>query len=199
MKKKTSGADKRPEIVIDQNIHHTELPRTPISRLLDSIVKTIGDWVSWLWVLLVAVIVLNVTLRYVFGRGYIAFEEAQWHIYAVGWLVGLSYCVQDDTHIRIDILHERFGSKTKAWVDFLGILLFMIPYTAIVLIYSPQFIHYSFTTGEVSDAPGGLPLRWVIKSVMFLAFVLVLLAAIARLHRAWTGIRGVRRYSLDRE
>lgn len=199
MTKKTSGVDERPEIGIDHSIHHTELPRTPFSRLLDGIVKTAGDWVSWLWVLLVAVIVVNVTMRYVFGRGYIAFEEAQWHIYAVGWLVGLSYCAQGDTHIRIDILHERFGPKTKAWVDFLGILLLLIPYTAIVLIYSPQFIHYSFTTGEVSDAPGGLPLRWVIKSVMFLAFVLLLLAAIARLHRAWTGIRGGRRNSLRRE
>ena len=142
---------------------------------------------------IVAVIVVNVTMRYAFGRGYIAFEEAQWHLYSVGWMVGLAYCVQNDNHIRIDILHEGFRPRTKAWIDFLGILLFLIPYVAIVLIYSPNFIQYSFSTGEISDAPGGLPFRWAIKSLMFFSFLLLLVAALARLARAWAGVRAYRR------
>jgi TRAP-type mannitol/chloroaromatic compound transport system permease small subunit len=188
-----------PHIVLDELIHHTELPQTRLSRVLDSIVKGVGDVVSWLWVVLVAVIVANVTARYVFGQGSIAFEEIQWHLYAVGWLIGLSYCIQNDSHIRIDILHERFAPRTKAWIDFIGILVFLLPYTAVVLIYAPSFIQYSITTGEISDAPGGLPYRWVIKSMMFVGYGFILIAAISRLTRAWAMISGAARRAPGQE
>ncbi len=178
----SSGSE--PHIDVEALLHHTELPHTKISRVLDRFVKGVGDLVSWLWVVLVLVIVSNVTLRYAFGRGYIELEEAQWHIYAIGWLIGLSYCVQNDSHIRIDILHDRFRLRTKAWVDFLGILFFLIPYTFIVLRYSPEWIAYSYQTGEISDAPGGLAHRWAIKAVMFIAYAILMIAAISRLSRA---------------
>lgn len=188
-----------PHIDLDELIHHTALPETRFSRVLDRIVKGVGDVVSWLWVLLVAVIVTNVTARYVFGQGSIAFEEIQWHLYAVGWLIGLSYCIQNDSHIRIDILHERFSPRTKAWIDFIGILVFLLPYTAVVIIYAPAFIQYSITTGEISDAPGGLPYRWVIKSMMIIGYVFILIAAISRLTRAWAMISGAARRSPGQE
>ncbi|MCB2101565.1 MAG: TRAP transporter small permease subunit [Rhodobacterales bacterium] len=190
----TSGErEKDPRVEFEAITEPTELPRTRFSEALDGFVQRVGNLASWVWVLLVAVIVVNVTMRYAFGRGYIAFEEAQWHLYSVGWMVGLAYCVQNDNHIRIDILHEGFRPRTKAWIDFLGILLFLIPYVAIVLIYSPNFIQYSFSTGEISDAPGGLPFRWAIKSLMFFSFLLLLVAALARLARAWAGVRAYRR------
>lgn len=184
-----------PHVDVDELVHRTELPETRISRALDRLVKGVGDAVSWLWVVLVLVIVVNVTARYAFGRGFIAFEEIQWHIYAVGWLIGLSYCIQNDSHIRIDILHERFSLQTKAWIDFIGILVFLIPYAAIILIYSPPFIQYSIQTGEISDAPGGLPYRWVIKSMMLIGYVFILVAALSRLARAWAIISGAAKRS----
>lgn len=170
-------------VTVDQLIHPTDYPRTRISDVFDAVVEGAGNLASWLWVVLMAIIVLNVTLRYVFGEGRIEFEELQWHLYAVGFLIGLSYCFKRDGHIRIDILHERFTLKTKAWIDFIGIIVFLIPYISIVLIYSPGFIEYSFTIDEVSDAPGGLPYRWVIKSFMFIGYLLLLFAAVARLSR----------------
>jgi TRAP-type mannitol/chloroaromatic compound transport system permease small subunit len=181
-----------PHVDIEQLIHRVELPHTRLSSVLDAFVRGIGNAVSWVWVVLVAVIVTNVTMRYVFGQGRIEFEELQWHLYSIGFLVGLSYCIQNDSHIRIDILQERFKPRTKAWIEVLGILLFLVPYTAIVLIYAPGFIEYSFRTGEVSSAPGGLPYRWVIKSMMFLAFLLILIAAISRLSRACALLFGER-------
>ena len=180
----TPGAGDDPHVDIEHLIHHTELPQTRLSSVLDAVVKGIGDAVSWVWVVLVAIIVVNVTMRYAFGEGRIEFEELQWHLYAVGFLIGLSYCVQNDSHIRIDIFQERFRPRTQAWIEFYGILLFLIPYTVVVLVYAPSFIEYSLRTGEVSSAPGGLPYRWGIKSVMFLAYLLILIAAISRLSRA---------------
>ncbi|NJO56185.1 MAG: TRAP transporter small permease subunit, partial [Rhodospirillales bacterium] len=111
---------------VEELIPKVQLPHTRLSRALDGFVKGVGDLVSWLWVVLMMIIVLNVVLRYAFGRGYIAFEEIQWHLYAVGWLIGLSYCVQNDSHIRIDILHEQFRPRIKAWVDFIGILVLLM-------------------------------------------------------------------------
>lgn len=184
MTDRSPQARPEPHIDLEHFIHHTELPSTRISRVLDGFVRGIGNIVSWVWVLLVAVIVLNVTMRYVFGEGRIEFEELQWHLYAIGFLVGLSYCIENDSHIRIDVFHERFSLRTKAWVEFFGILIFLIPYAFIVLIYAPPFIEYSFRTGEVSSAPGGLPYRWLIKSCMFLAFALIFIAAISRWTRA---------------
>ena len=66
-------------------------PTTNISRSLDRLLVKIGQWASWLWLLLLFVIVINVILRYVFGEGRIEFEEIQWHIYATGFLLGLGY------------------------------------------------------------------------------------------------------------
>ena len=172
--------------------HHTELPRTRLSGALEGFIKGVGDAASWVWVILVAVIVVNVTMRYVFGEGRIEFEELQWHLYAVGFLIGLSYCIQNDSHIRIDLLHERFSLRTQAWVELFGIVLFLIPFAVIVLIYSPAFIAYSWSVGEVSDAPGGLPYRWAIKSFMFISFALILIAGVARLIRVVALLSGVR-------
>ncbi len=180
----------QPAVDVEELVPRVKLPHTRLSRALDGVVRGAGDLVSWLWVVLILVIVLNVVLRYAFGRGYIAFEEMQWHLYAVGWLFGLSYCVQGDSHIRIDLLHERFKPRTKAWIDFIGILVFLIPYTIVILVYSPQFVEYSWRVNEVSDAPGGLPYRYGIKAFLFVAYVLLLMAAIARLSRCWAALFG---------
>ncbi|CCQ74543.1 TRAP transporter small permease subunit [Magnetospira sp. QH-2] len=165
-------------------IHHTALPHTFLSLGLDGVIKRIGSLVSWVWPLLVAVIVLNVTMRYVFGEGRIEFEEIQWHIYAVGFLIGLSYGFEADDHVRVDVLHEHFGLKAQAWVEMLGILIFMLPFTWLVIYFAWPFVESSFAIDEVSDSPGGLPMRWVIKAVLPLAFLLLLAAAVSRLSRA---------------
>ncbi|TVR80101.1 MAG: TRAP transporter small permease subunit [Rhodospirillales bacterium] len=178
-----SDPETGPRVDIDQFFHPVELPRTRLSDALDDVVRGVGNAVSWVWVALIGVIVLNVVLRYVFGQGRIEFEELQWHLYALGFLVGLSYCIQNDSHIRIDIFHERFRLKTKAWIEFFGILFFLIPYVAVILIYAPPFIEYSIITREVSTAPGGLGYRWVIKSAMLFAYILILVAALSRLSR----------------
>lgn len=176
-----------PHVVLEDLIHHTELPRTALSNVLDSMIRWIGYSASWFcWVSLVAIIVVNVSMRYIFGEGKIYFEEAQTFVYALGFLIGLSFCAESDSHIRIDIFHDRFKPRTKAWIDFLGILFLWIPYVLVILIYSPQLISYSLEVGETSASPGGLPFPFITiwKSFMFVGYVLLLVAAVSRLIRA---------------
>ena len=163
-----------------------ELPQTRLSRAVDPWLVRIGEWSSWLWLILVAIIVVNVILRYAFGEGRIEFEEIQWHIYAAGFLLGLGYALQADAHIRVDVLHERFPPGLKAWIELYGLLLLALPFILVMLVYSAPFVRASFELGEVSVSPGGLPYRWAIKAMLPLGFALLLLAALSRLSRVWT-------------
>ena len=169
-----------------------DLPETGLSRRLDRFVRRIGDAASWTWVVLLAVVVLNVLLRYVFGEGRIEFEEIQWHLYAAGFLVALGYALESDDHIRVDFLHERMSQRLQAWVELYGILLLLLPFVSLVLFHSLPFIAHSFAQGEVSAAPGGLPGRWVIKSTLFLGFALLGVAAVSRLVRVASFLFGAR-------
>ncbi len=145
----------------------------------------IGNAVSWLWVVLLVVIVCNVVLRYALDQGRIEFEEIQWHLYSIGFMLGLGYAVLTDAHVRVDVLHERFKPTTRAWIDLYGIILFLLPFTALMLIYGSRFVADSFATGEVSNSPGGLPYRWLIKAVLVVGIALLGIAAVSRLTRLW--------------
>ena len=167
-----------------------DLPQTPISRLIDPLLAKIGECISWLWLLLLAVIVGNVTLRYVFGEGRIELEEIQWHLYSIGFLLGLSYAFQADAHIRVDVLSQRWPTRWRAWLELYGLLLALLPFIVLVLWYSVPFVASSWAAGEISPSPGGLPLRWLIKAVLPLGFLLLFLAALSRLSRIWRYLFG---------
>lgn len=158
-------------------------PETRFSRWIDHRLTQIGQVTSWLWLLLLATIVVNVVMRYILGEGRIEFEEMQWHIYAVGFLIGLSYANVHDAHIRVDIVRVRLPRVVQAWIEWYGILLLLLPFILLVLIYALPFIQYSFSTSEISEAPGGLPYRWLIKSSLAIGFFLLLLSSLARLSR----------------
>lgn len=171
------------DISLEALVHHTALPHTRMSLVFDRTVRRIGDAASWVWALLLAVIVVNVTSRYIFGQGFIQLEELQWHLYSFGFLVGLAYVFEADDHVRVDVLHDRFSLRGKAWVELYGILLLLLPFLLLVLIKAVPFIADSLATGERSQAPGGLPGRFVVKSFLFLGFGLLAVAALSRLSR----------------
>ncbi len=160
-----------------------ELPHTNFSRVVDQRLTQIGEFTSWAWLLLLATIVVNVVMRYLFGEGRIEFEELQWHIYAVGFLLGLSFANVQDAHVRVDVVRAKLSPQTQAWIEWYGILLLLLPFVLLVLIYSMPFVQYSVETSEVSEAPGGLPYRWLIKSALPIGFLLLLLSALSRLSR----------------
>ncbi len=186
------GHDAGKEAAVDLSPPST-LPRTRLSNALDAVIEQIGNLASWLWLVLVGIIMVNVTMRYLFGEGRIEFEELQWHLYAVGFLIGLSYCMASDSHVRVDVLHNRFSLKTKAWIELLGLVFFLAPFIALVLIYGAPFVQRSFEIGEVSDAPGGLPYRWAIKAFLLIGFGLLAVAAVSRLARVTAALFGVPR------
>ncbi|MGX1308614.1 TRAP-type mannitol/chloroaromatic compound transport system permease small subunit [Amorphus suaedae] len=159
------------------------LPETRLSRVLDAAVNFIGRTISWLWVILIAIILVNVILRYVFNEGLIIFEELQWHVYAIGFMIGLSFAVVADRHVRVDVLAERRSVRWRAWVELFGLLLFLLPFSILMAIEAVPFVMRAWDMSEVSVAPGGLSHRWALKSVIVIAFALIAVAAFSRLSR----------------
>lgn len=159
------------------------LPETRLSRALDAVVNFIGRTISWLWVILIAIILVNVILRYVFNEGLIIFEELQWHVYAIGFMIGLSFAVVGDRHVRVDVVAERLTVRQRAWIELFGLLLFLLPFSVLVTVEAVPFVMRAWDLDEVSVAPGGLSHRWALKSVIVIAFALIAIAAFSRLSR----------------
>jgi TRAP-type mannitol/chloroaromatic compound transport system permease small subunit len=155
-----------------------------LSKLSDRFITTIGEAAAWLNVVLIAVIITQVVLRYVFSKGLVELEELQWHLYAVGILIGLSYCATHNTHIRLDLLHQRFPQRRKEVVDLLGTVFLLMPMVIVILMHSWPFVAESFRINEASDSVVGLPYRWAIKSFLLIGFGLLGLAGVSRIIRA---------------
>ena len=161
---------------------------TGLPDKLDHFILVIGRWLSWANGLLVLVIVLQVLLRYGFGRGLVMLEELQWHLYALAFMFGLSYALITDAHVRVDLLHDRFPPKVRHWIDVLGTLLLLFPFIYAVMVHSYDFFIDSWVHNERSAAPLGLPFRWAIKAVIPLSFGMLGLAALSRMIRSLKAI-----------
>jgi TRAP-type mannitol/chloroaromatic compound transport system permease small subunit len=174
-------------------VHHTELPHTTLSNGLDAVIDRLGVWFSWLWIVTVGVILYSVISRYVFAQGSVMLEEVQWHLAGAAWLVGLSYTLRHDDHVRVDVLHERFSHRTQTWIEFLGILLLLMPFLTIAFIECVPYALSSFEQGERSVAPNGLPARWILKSFLPVSLCLLAIAAVSRLMRTTALLFGLPR------
>ena len=157
---------------------------TQAPNRLDRIILATGRTAAWLIAALMVLILVQVVLRYLFNKSYIALEELQWHLYAVIIMLGMSYAYVKDSHIRLDILHVRLSGRGKEWVEVLGILFLLWPMVLIFFLHSLPFVWESFRVGERSDAPMGLGYRWAIKGVIPVAFVLLFLGSLSRLVKA---------------
>jgi TRAP-type mannitol/chloroaromatic compound transport system permease small subunit len=159
------------------------------SDALDGVIRAIGHVVMWSNVILIGVIMLQVVLRYGFGRGLVILEELQWHLYAIGIMFGASYAQVLDSHIRVDIIHTRLSDKWKLRWDLFGIVFLLLPFIFVIFDQSLAFTAESFRLGERSDAPLGLPWRWLIKSVIPISFGLLAVATVSRAVRIIAQLR----------
>ena len=110
-----------------------------MSRLLrrfaaaaDHLARGAGHVAAALQPILVAVLIANVVLRYGLGRGFIELEELQWHLYAASFLLAFAEVCARDEHVRVDLLRARLSARARAWIDFLGNLLLLLPFTLIL-------------------------------------------------------------------
>ena len=124
---------------------------------IDAVIRSIGHFIMWTNIILIVVIILQVVLRYGFGKGLVILEELQWHLYALGIMFGASYAMMMDSHIRVDIIHARLSQKWRNRWDLFGIVFLLLPFAIVVFHQSLDFVYESWRVNERSDAPLGLP------------------------------------------
>ena len=156
---------------------------------LDRFALLTGHAVSWLSLALVLVTMLIVVLRYAFDIGSIALQEVQMYLHGGLFMLGLAYTLACDEHVRVDIFYQRFTPARRALVNLLGTLLGLLPTCVLVLVLSWRYVLNSWHILEGSADPGGLPLVFVLKSLLLVAPALLVLQGIAEVLRAWQGWR----------
>lgn len=155
--------------------------RIPVVDLLNAIVRRIAEATAWLNVLLVAVILTQVVMRYGFKHGLVPLEELMWHLYAIAFMFGMAYAISNDSHIRVDLVHMNLPRRAQHVIEILGISLLLMPFLWILFDHSVGWAYEAWRIGESSANPTGLPHRWIIKSIVPLTALLMGIAALARL------------------
>ncbi|MFA3782137.1 TRAP transporter small permease subunit [Melioribacteraceae bacterium 4301-Me] len=153
-------------------------------KAVDKLNSKIGIGVSYLTALLVIVVCYDVVTRYFFKSSSVAIQELEWHLFAVIFLLGGGYTLLTENHVRVDIIYVRLSEKKKAWINILGTFFFLIPFSLMILYTSWNFVENSFLISETSPDPGGLPARFIIKSILPIAFVFILLQGISLLFKS---------------
>lgn len=144
-------------------------------------------WIACIAMILMAAnVFFDVVARYVFNDVSIGMQEMEWHLYSVVFLFGIPYALRTDGHVRVDVFYARWSNKAKAWINLVGAFIFVLPFAYLIGTYGYDFALDSYNMGEGSGDPGGLPHRWIIKSVIPLTAIFT---AIAGLNMATFAVR----------
>ncbi len=162
-------------------LEHPDTDRQKIAVAIDTSVKAVGHVVMWANVLLMAAIFSQVALRYLFSQNYPKLDEIQWHFYGIVTMIGISYALITDSHVRVDVLHMQLSRRAQRIIEVIGILTLLTPFIYLMIDQGYDYFYESFRVNERSDSPTGLPARWAFKAVIPISFVLLALAALARL------------------
>ena len=155
------------------------------SYYLDTVSKYAGILSAVLVVVLSLLVAYDAGMRYLFSEGSIALQEIEWHLFDVIFLLGLSYALKHDKHVRVDIFFERYSHDRKMTVQILAMLFLVIPFSLLFLNDALDMTYQSFLQHEVSPDPGGLTNRWVIKAILVFSFVLLILQALSEVLKAY--------------
>ena len=163
-----------------------DLPYNRVSWQLDRFVVAVGKLSSWLWIGVLVVVLANVFARFVLNAGSVALEELSWHLFGAAMMLTLAYAVVRDDHVRVDVLHEKFSPKAKAIIELAGLVLLALPIVYLMIEVLVPYAYKAFELSERSQAPSGLPHRFIFKSVLPLALMLVWVAMFSRVLRCTT-------------
>lgn len=174
-----------------------ERPATPLARIaaaINRLNEAVGTAVQWLALFMVLIGAYNALARY--ATRYTAATltsnaliDLQWYAFSLIFLLGAAYGLKHDVHVRVDVLYTRLSDRARAWIDLLGSLLFLLPFSLLMLWTAWPPVRNSWAIRETSPDPGGLP-RYPIKTVLLLSFALLFLQGIAQIIETIAVLRG---------
>jgi TRAP-type mannitol/chloroaromatic compound transport system permease small subunit len=194
-------------------VRYTEADKPLALRISDRL-RNFVDWMgragSWMILPLVLITCFDVIIRKVqfrdgndeliFGIQYFLvnnvseyfgstmLQELEWHFHTALFALVLAYGYVWNTHVRVDLVRETLSFRKKAWIELLGITVFLVPFTCILIYFAADYAITSYMQNEISASTVGLTNRWIIKSVLVVGLVLVLLAGLAAWIQAWMAL-----------
>ena len=161
---------------------------------IDGLNDKIGAAIRWLVLIMVLVGAINAVVRYS-ARGLglslnlTPATELQWYLFSIIFLLGAAYGLKQDVHVRVDVMYERLSRRGRAWIDLVGSLVFLVPFSILMLWVSWPPVRNSWQVREMSPDPGGLP-RYPIKTLILISFALLVLQALSQILKQVEVIRG---------
>jgi len=149
--------------------------------IIDTFTEWVGKTATLALLLLIALVLYDTFSRYLFSSGSIALQELEWHLHDLLFLFGIAYALKYRAHVRVDMFYERYPQNIKAWINILGVLFLIIPFSVFIIYTGMEFARDAYEFNEVSPNPGGLGYRFIIKSTMAVAFAFVVLQALGEL------------------
>ena len=143
-------------------------------KILNIFSEKIGRISSLLVLFLILLVSVSVILRYIFSIGFIWIQDLYIWIHAIFILLGISYTLKMDNHVRIDLLYRNFNKKKRNLINLIGLIIFAIPLTYILLVNGLDYFTRSYNLNEGSKESGGLPNIYILKFFIFFLGILLL-------------------------
>jgi len=160
------------------------------SRMIDSLTERVGRLTYWLILVAVLVSTANAIMRYAFNSSSNAWLEIQWYLFSAVFLFGAGYALLHNQHVRIDVISGHLSARTRAWIDVLGTLLFLLPMAIAIMWMSwPVFVD-AYQRDEVSTNAGGLTI-WPARLMLPVGFFLLILQGLSELIKRVAFLRGL--------
>jgi TRAP-type mannitol/chloroaromatic compound transport system permease small subunit len=161
-----------------------------LSRLVDAANDRIGRFTYWLVLAMTVISALNALMRYGINWSSNGLLEIQWYLFSGVFLLGAGYAMLKNAHVRIDVVAGRLTPRTTAWIEVIGIVVFLLPVCGIFLLFGWSMFMDAWTSREMSTDAGGL-VRWPVKLLVPVGFALLTLQALSELVKRVAFLRGI--------
>jgi TRAP-type mannitol/chloroaromatic compound transport system permease small subunit len=159
---------------------------TAVGRL-NTVVGQVFSWLAFAAVLLCFAVVVQ---RYVFSVTHLWMQDLYVWLNGAMFMAVAGYTLLVDGHVRVDILYRPAPLRRKALLDIVGVVVFLLPFCAVVWLWGYEYVLRSWKFAEPSANPGGMPGLYVLKSFLLVFVVLVGLQGLAMLARGVLVLRG---------
>ena len=159
------------------------------AQLVDRVNLRLGYLATWLVLLSCLISAGNASMRYAFNLSSNAWLELQWYMFAGIVMLGAAHTLKLNEHVRVDVIYGNLGPRTRAWIDLLGMLLFLMPAAVVIAWMSVPVFWESFTSNEMSSNAGGL-MRWPVKIILPVGAILLALQGLAEIIKRIGYLRG---------
>ena len=152
---------------------------TKIADHLDRVLDQLGQSISWLNLLMAIIVLVIVVLRYWLSIGSVALQESITYLHAALFMLGISYTLQHNGHVRVDIFYRNFSARRRALVDLAGLIMFLIPTCVMIIVSSWDYVNASWATAERSEESSGIAFIYGLKTLMIIMPSLLIVQGIA--------------------